>query len=166
MPFFAQLTTTLNSQAGNSTFSGDQITTVTIGTILAITPQISTDDFISLDISPVLTSLIDSVDSPSGTATAPILDTKQASTLVRVKDGTTIILGGLIQNSRARNDTKIPLLGDIPVVGKLFTGTFRAKQKKELVIFVTPRIVRENEISVASDYRTPELQNQKDKKYW
>ena len=81
----------------------------------------------------------------SGTsgATAPDLDTKQASTLVRVKDGNTVVLGGLIQTQKAKNDTKIPLLGDIPLIGKLFTGTFRFTQKTELVIFVTPHIVRE-----------------------
>jgi type II secretory pathway component GspD/PulD (secretin) len=110
---------------------------------LSITPQVSEDDWISLDISPVLTSLVNTETSPSKTATAPILDTKQASTLVRVRDGTTIVLGGLIQTTKARNENKIPLLGDIPGLGRLFTGTFRFNEKKELVIFITPRIVNE-----------------------
>jgi len=81
----------------------------------------------------VLTSLVATERSPSGTATAPVLDTKQASTLVRVRDGTTVILGGLIQTTRAKNDRKVPWLGDIPGLGKLFTGTFRYNQKRELV---------------------------------
>jgi len=76
-------------------------------------------------------------------ATAPDLDTKQASTLVRVRDGTTVVLGGLIQTQKIKNDKKVPLLGDIPWLGKLFTGTFRATQKKELVIFITPTIIRD-----------------------
>jgi len=88
--------------------------------------------------------------SPSRTATAPVLDTKQASTLVRVRDGVTVVLGGLIQTEKAYNDKKVPVLGDIPGLGKLFTGTYRFKQKKELVIFVTPYIVRENESPVDS----------------
>ena len=122
---------------------------------MSITPQVSDDDWISLDISPVLTSLksIQTFGSLGGTgsggggnsaATAPDLDTKQASTLVRVRDGTTVVLGGLIQTQKAKNDTKIPVLGDIPILGRLFTGTFRFNQKKELVIFVTPHIVRES----------------------
>jgi type II secretory pathway component GspD/PulD (secretin) len=135
------------------------INSITIGTILSITPQISSDDWISLDISPVLTSLkaiisasgggIGSTNSAAaspGTSTgttAPDLDTKQASTIVRVKDGSTVVIGGLIQTQKAKNDTKIPVLGDIPLLGKLFTGTFRYTQKKELVIFVTPHIVRD-----------------------
>jgi MSHA biogenesis protein MshL len=141
-PFFASSYSSQQSQSGNVTYSGDIITTVTVGTILSITPQVSEDDWISLDISPVLTSLEGTKLSPSKTATAPVLDTKQASTLVRVRDGTTVVLGGLIQNTTARNDTKIPLLGDIPLLGRLFTGTFRFNQKKELVMFVTPHIIR------------------------
>jgi MSHA type pilus biogenesis protein MshL len=143
------------------------VTSVTIGTILSLTPQISDDDWISMDISPVLTSLIGTVYAPasgssssgnqtSGT-TAPDLETKQASTLVRVRDGTTVVLGGLIQTQRAKQLNKIPLLGDIPLLGKLFTGTFDYKQKQELVIFVTPHIVREDEVSAKVG---PEEQNQ------
>ena len=142
-PFFALFTTTSQSAGGNQVNTSDQITTVTVGTILSITPQISGDEFVSLDISPVLTSLQKVEDSPSGTATAPVLDTKQASTLLRVRDGSTVVLGGLIQTEQAKNDKKIPILGDIPWLGKLFTGTFRFKQKKELVIFVTPHIIRD-----------------------
>src|SRR5439155_13775248 len=101
-------TTTFQSQGGPSIISGDQITTVTVGTILSITPQISGDEFVSLDISPVLTSLQEIKTSPSGSATAPILDTKHASTLIRVRDGTTVVLGGLIQTQRAKNENKVP----------------------------------------------------------
>ena len=149
-PFFSQTFQANQSQSGNQTFSGDQITTITVGTILSITPQISDNDYISLDISPVLSSLVATETSPSRTATAPVLDTKQASTLVRVRDGVTVVLGGLIQTEKAYNDKKVPVLGDIPGLGKLFTGTYRFKQKKELVIFVTPYIVRENESPVDS----------------
>ena len=59
----------------------------------------------------------------------------------------TVVLGGLIQTEVAKNLTKVPLLGDIPILGKLFTGTYDSKQKEELVIFVTPHIVREDEVS-------------------
>jgi len=68
-----------------------------------------------------------------------------------VRDGSTVVLGGLIQTEQAKSDKKIPLLGDIPWIGRiLFTGTFRFKQKKELVIFVTPHIIRD-----ATDGVTP-----------
>ncbi len=144
-PFFAVNTTTSQSSSGNIVSTGDQITTVTIGTILSITPQISADNWISLDISPVLTSLIDTLTSPSKSANAPVLDTKQASTLVRVRDGDTVVMGGLIQTQHSKSENKIPVLGDIPWLGKLFTGTFNSKQKKELVMFVSPHIIREGQ---------------------
>ena len=73
---------------------------------------------------------------------APVLDIKQTSTIVRLQDGETIIIGGLIQNTTAKTKRKIPVLGDIPLLGKLFQGKFDAKQKKELVIFLTPTIVQ------------------------
>jgi MSHA type pilus biogenesis protein MshL len=140
-PFFAQTFQSIQNQGGNVTTSGDEVTMITVGTILAITPQISEDGNIALDISPVLTSLVGTEESPSRTATAPILDTKQASTLVRVANGNTVVLGGLIQTERAKNKRKVPLLGDIPGLGYLFTGTYDSKRKKELVIFVTPKLV-------------------------
>jgi MSHA type pilus biogenesis protein MshL len=154
-PFFNASSALLQTSAGTTAVPQTTVSSVTIGTILSLTPQISDDEWVSLDISPVLTSLLavvpfsgtgGSTGGSSGgntSATAPDLDAKQASTIVRVHDGNTVVIGGLIQTSQARNDTKIPVLGDIPLVGKLFTGTFRFKQKKELVIFVTPHIVRE-----------------------
>ena len=167
VPFFS---TTVNFVPGTSTGStvplqSSEVTSITVGTILSITPQISSDDYVTLDVSPVLTSLKAIVVQPTGngssgsggssgggtsgsgsgngSTTAPNLDTKQASTLVRVHDGNTVVIGGLIQTQKAHNDTKIPFLGDIPVLGRLFTGTFRFTQKVELVIFVTPHIIRE-----------------------
>src|SRR5213075_1853179 len=155
VPFFNTTTTFLpGTIAGTSTVLQQTIvSSITIGTILSITPQVSDDDWISLDISPVLTSLksIQTFGSLGGTgsggggnsaATAPDLDTKQASTLVRVRDGTTVVLGGLIQTQKSKSEKKIPLLSDIPWLGKLFTGTLTFNTKKELVIFVTPHIVQ------------------------
>jgi type II secretory pathway component GspD/PulD (secretin) len=165
VPFFS---TSVNFVPGTSTGSTvpiqqSEVTSITVGTILSITPQISSDDFVTLDISPVLTSLKAIVVQPSangssgggggssggssgsggGSTTAPDLDTKQASTLVRVHDANTVVIGGLIQTQKPHNDTKIPFLGDIPFLGRLFTGTYRFNQKVELVIFVTPHIIRD-----------------------
>ncbi|MCZ7638799.1 MAG: secretin N-terminal domain-containing protein [Verrucomicrobia bacterium] len=142
VPFFSQTSTFFQDQGNTIQTSGDQITTITVGTILALTPQISSNGWITLDISPTLSSLADTVVSPSKTATAPVIDIKQASTLVRVPDGTTIVLGGLIQEASSKTVRKVPLLGDIPVLGYLFKGKTDAKQKKELVMFVTPRVVQ------------------------
>jgi MSHA biogenesis protein MshL len=165
VPFFNTSTTIVpGTTAGTSSvLQQTVVNSITIGTILSITPQVSSDDWISLDISPVLTTLkaVVSAASSGGQggstgggagdsgATAPDLDTKQASTIVRVRNGTTVVIGGLIQTENTKSEKKVPLLGDIPGLGKLFTGTFHYHQKKELVIFVTPRIIRDTESSEA-----------------
>jgi MSHA biogenesis protein MshL len=144
MPFFNQTTTFLpGTFAANTTTAveSDQIQLITVGTILYITPQISESDWITMDLSPVITSLVETRISPSQSTTAPVLDIKQASTLVRMKSGQTIVIGGLIQGTIASDERKVPLLGDIPGIGLLFRGTVKSTEKKELVIFLTPRIV-------------------------
>jgi MSHA type pilus biogenesis protein MshL len=162
VPFFNTSTTIIPGTTVGTSSALQQtiVNSITVGTILSITPQISSDNWVSLDISPVLTSLKAIVSASAGAAgtnatgsagggtvsgatTAPDLDTKQATTQVRVKDGNTVVIGGLIQTEKAKNQNKIPILGDIPILGYLFTGTFWYKQRKELVIFVTPHIVHE-----------------------
>lgn len=161
VPFFSQSTTYLpgTTSGTTTTLSETDVTSVTVGAILSMTPHVAEDDFVSMDISPVLTSLRGVL--KQGDTTAPNLDTKQASTIIRVHDGNTIVLGGLIQTEKSNSENKIPLLGDIPLLGKLFTGTYRFKGKRELVIFVTPRIVRENEPSVMPIGEEPELRRLK-----
>jgi len=142
-PFFTQQTQTTFIGGGTGTQqSGDTLSIITVGTVLAVTPQIGADGWITLDITPAITSFVDEIKSPSGQSSAPILDIKQSSTIVRLRDGETIVMGGLIQNSSAKTIRKIPLLGDIPLLGKLFQGRAQARQKKELVVFLTPTIVQ------------------------
>ncbi len=141
-PFFTQQTQTTSSASAQTTTSGDQLSIITVGTVLSVTPQIAGDGWITLDITPAITSFVDEKTSPSGKSSAPVLDIKQSSTIVRLHDGETIIMGGLIQNSSTHSTRKVPLIGDIPLLGKLFQGKIDAKQKKELVVFLTPRIVQ------------------------
>ena len=94
-----------------------------------------------MDIAPAISSFVQEKISKSGLSSAPELDIKQASTIVRMRDGETIVMGGLIWNASSRNTRKIPIIGDIPLLGYLFQGKADAKQKKELIIFLTPSIV-------------------------
>jgi len=116
-PFFTQQTQTTFIGGGTGTQqSGDTLSIITVGTVLAVTPQIGADGWITLDITPAITSFVEERTSPSGNSSAPVLDIKQSSTIVRLRDGETIVMGGLIQNTSARNIRKIPLLGDIPLL--------------------------------------------------
>ncbi len=97
---------------------------------------------IESDVSPVITSLV-SIESAggAGATTAPVLDIKQSSSLIRVMNGETIVIGGLIQEKTASSDRRVPVLGGIPLLGRAFRGTTEIKQNTELVIFLTPTIV-------------------------
>ena len=145
-PFFQNVSTIVPgggaTPGASAVIAQDAVTSITVGTILAITPQVAEDDWVSLDVSPVLTSLLETRISPNKSTTAPVLDIKQASTLIRVRSGSTIVLGGLIQTETAKSRRRIPIFGDIPVLGRLFQGDFNAQRRKELVIFITPRVVR------------------------
>ncbi len=137
--FFTATTTIGTSGAGNTVT--EQVITVTTGLVLSVTPQISHDGWIMMDVTPIITTLTDTVTSPNG-STAPVIDVKQTGGLIRARDGEMVIIGGLIQDQLADTERKVPVLGDIPWLGRLFKGTYKAKRKTELVIFLTARIIK------------------------
>ena len=139
-PFFTSTVSQGSSGTGN--IVTEQANSVTVGLVLSVTPQISEDGWIMLDVTPIISRLRDIATSPQGTATAPVLDIKQSSGVVRMKDGEMVIIGGLIQEESSETERKVPILGDIPFLGRLFTGSYTAKSKSELVIFISPKIVK------------------------
>jgi type II secretory pathway component GspD/PulD (secretin) len=139
-PFFTS--TVSQGTAGTGNIVTEQVRSVTVGLVLSVTPQISEDGWIMLDVTPIISRLREIVDSPQETANAPVLDVKQSSGLVRLKDGEMVIIGGLIQEESSDTERKVPILGDIPYLGRLFKGTYTVKSKSELVIFLSPKIVR------------------------
>ena len=74
----------------------------------------------------------------------PAIDTESIETQVLVNDGETVVLGGLYQTRTDLIQLKTPILGDLPFVGRLFRNSARTKDKDELLIFITPRIIRES----------------------
>jgi type IV pilus assembly protein PilQ len=109
---------------------------------LKVTPQITPDNRVILD----LTVSKDSVGQLVASATGgfvPSIDTREIVTQVLVNDGQTVVLGGILETERREGEQKVPLLGDIPVLGRLFKSTTKTDNKDELLIFVTPRILRE-----------------------
>lgn len=138
--FFTQ--TIAQGAAGTGNIITEQVRSVTVGLVLSVTPQVSEDGWIMLDVTPIISRLRGIIESPQKTATAPVLDVKQSSGLVRLRDGQMVLIGGLIQDEYSETERKVPILGDIPYLGRLFKGTYTAKQKSELVIFLSPRIVQ------------------------
>lgn len=137
-PYVTQTT----SQGGTGTqVTADQVTFVDIGVKLYVTPTINKDGFITIKIRPEVSSSTASYTYGSPEKSIPIVDTSEAETSIMVKDGTTIIMGGLIKEEKTKNIKKIPIAGDMPLLGGLFRKTKDELTKKELAIFITPHIV-------------------------
>ena len=109
---------------------------------LKVTPLITPDNRIILDLE-VKKDSVGQVIVASGGANVPSIDTRTLTTRVMVGDGETVVLGGILETTRRDTQTKVPYLGDIPVLGHLFKTTAKTNNKNELLIFVTPKILRE-----------------------
>lgn len=145
-PFFRLQQSTTFQQGGttvpvNQTQEQFSVSTITIGTILAVTPQIDGEGVITLDVLPAITRLQAIVMSPDGRQTAPLTDVKQASTIVRLRDGETAVIGGLISEESGETVRAVPVLGSVPGLGGAFRSKAKLRARTELVIFLTPRLV-------------------------
>lgn len=109
---------------------------------LTVTPQITPDDRIILDLEVTKDSVGANVQSANG-GSVPSIDTRAIQTQVLVNNGQTVVLGGIYETEESEDYTKVPFLGDIPGVGSLFRSTRKVSNKSELLIFVTPKILRE-----------------------
>ena len=109
---------------------------------LKVTPLITPDNRIILDLF-VTKDSVGQVVVTSGGANVPSIDTRKLGTRVMVGDGQTVVLGGILETDRRELEKKVPFLGDIPVLGHLFKHTTKTNKKNELLIFVTPKILRE-----------------------
>jgi type IV pilus assembly protein PilQ len=109
---------------------------------LKVTPQITPDDRVILDLAVTKDSIGQLVPSATG-GFVPSIDTRNIQTQVLVKDGQTVVLGGIMETERRDTIKKVPLLGDVPVLGNLFKSKNKTNNRDELLIFITPRILRE-----------------------
>lgn len=137
----------------DSNVSGTDNTTTTstlkyyqdIGIQLNVVPQISGDNYINMIVHPAVTSYTDTLKarSSSGQITAeyPIIQTREAETQVMMKDGETIVIGGLLKDVKSKSKFKVPILSDIPLLGLLFTRDTNDTEKIDLLIFITARII-------------------------
>lgn len=108
-----------------------------VGIILTVTPRITSNGFVTMEVTQTANELQGFTDF-----NAPIINQRQADTTVSVKDGESIILGGIMRNTVNSTVKKLPILGDIPILGNLFRSTSKQNVKTELLVFLTPRIVR------------------------
>jgi type II secretion system protein D len=112
-----------------------------VGIILEVTPRISNDGFVQMDIAPKISSLTARTTQVSEDFSAPVINQRTLKTTVNVKDGQSVVIGGLIQSSEEDRRTKVPGLGDIPIIGPAFRTTKKSNVKTELLVILTPRVV-------------------------
>ncbi len=135
---YIQGTTTATTGASTS-----QITTADIGYILNVTPRITRQGQVTLDVRSQADNLqsYTTLGSGANASVYPVVNDRYVDTEVTAQDGQTIVLGGLINTTDTLNVTKIPLLSDIPLLGQFFRGRQKTTTKTELVIFLTPHVI-------------------------
>ena len=128
--------------AGGGAAPAQRIEKEEVGIKLDITPLINADGYITTTIRPEVSTVTGFTGENSD---LPIVATRQASTTVRLKDGNSVIIGGLLSEDKTTNVTKVPILGSIPLLGYLFQHQSITTRKTDLVIEVTPRILPEQQ---------------------
>jgi len=134
------VTTTTTTTASGPVTTAESVNFVEVGVKLYVTPTIHNDGFVTMKIKPEVSSVISYV-TTSNNNQIPVVDTSEAETTVMVKDGVTIVIGGLIKDEKIDTVNKVPVVGDIPIVGLAFRNKDKTVRKTELVIFLTPRIM-------------------------
>ncbi|MEW6009408.1 MAG: secretin N-terminal domain-containing protein [Candidatus Omnitrophota bacterium] len=138
----AYITQTTSQSGTGATITAESVNFVDVGIQLYVTPIINQEGFVTMKIKPVVSSATRTNITSGGTVSQiPIVSTSEAATSVMVRDGSTIIIAGLIKDENIRTVNKIPILGDIPLLGNVFKNTSDEVKKKELVIFLTPHIL-------------------------
>ncbi len=125
------------------TDTGQQINSIQyyqIGIIVNVTPHINPEGLVIMDVAPQVSQISAQSVPISSTVNSPVIDTRAAQTRVAIRDGQTIVIGGLMQDQKTSVVKKVPFLGDIPGLGALFRSTSVQKTKRELLIFLTPHV--------------------------
>jgi type II secretory pathway component GspD/PulD (secretin) len=149
----------IDMAGGTQNSSGSSsITYSNVGTILQVTPRISANDFIWLKVTPVVSSHFGDVivtvagggGNTSSSYAVPVFDYRKIDSQVMIPNGNTLVMGGLVQDSPNASYTKVPVLGDIPGLGWAFRSESKTMTKDNLIIFLTPTIIRDSDFQPAT----------------
>lgn len=147
-------------QTTNSTNTADNVQFIDVGVTLKVQPRISRDQIVEMKIKPEVSSSnrsleLEGVAQGSNTAFTrtriPIVTTQELETTVLVKSGTTLVIGGLIQDHEEKTSTRVPILRSIPLIGRVFQSNSDSFTKTELVVFLTPQIMSASEETTEKD---------------
>jgi general secretion pathway protein D len=133
-----------NEQTATAVFGGFQ--DKKFGNTLIVKPSVNKDNFITLAVKPEISNKVgdQTFNFAGATVTSPVIDTRSLDSNVLIKSGDTLAIGGLLQDEVAKSRTKVPLMGDIPILGYLFQNRVNQRVKRNLLVFVTPTIIDQN----------------------
>ncbi len=137
-----------NVTAGTAnTTGGSSVNYTNVGTVLQVTPRISANDYIWLKVVPEVSSTPGSDNQTVGglVYSAPMFDYRRIETQVLIPNANTLVMGGLVQDNPQASYTKVPILGDIPILGYAFRSENKSLLKDNLLIFITPTIVKDSD---------------------
>lgn len=140
----------LTQTGGGITPITQQLQSFQTGVSLDITPIVNDDGTVTVSVHPRVSSV-----APTSAGTVPNIQQREATTIVELRDNQTLVIGGLIQDSSTRTITKIPFLGDLPLVGKIFQDNNVNHARNELIISVTPHVVRPGQAMPAPERAAP-----------
>jgi type II secretory pathway component GspD/PulD (secretin) len=135
----AYVTTTTTTGQTTSAIA-EQVTFVDVGIQLSVTPTINEDGYITMKVKPEISSVVSTLTTPTKNE-IPIIDTSMAETTVLIKDGTTLIIGGLRKEEKTRTADQFPFLGKIPLLGFFFKTSSNRNERTELLVMLTPHII-------------------------
>ena len=130
-----------NEQTATAVFGGFQ--DKKFGNTLLVRPSVNKDNFVTLSVKPEISNKVGDATFvfAGATVTSPIIDTRALESNVLIKSGDTLAIGGLLQDEVTKGRTKVPLMGDVPLLGYLFQNRINARTKRNLLVFVTPTII-------------------------
>jgi general secretion pathway protein D len=130
-----------------------------VGIILTVTPHINPQGLVIMDVEPEISSITDTTVPISETVNATVYAKRSAATQVAIHNGQTIVIGGLMEDRIVDSVRKVPILGDIPLLGELFKSTTKDTTKTELLIFLTPHVAEEpDQLTAMSEDETSNIQ--------
>ena len=136
-------TTASGGSSGAVAAEGELVDSVFAGILLDITPEINSNGYITLKINPSISDTVNDVPSDGAVRTIPPdLIRRQIASVIKVKDGEHAILGGLVSSKTGFQNNKVPLLGDMPLIGDLFKREEKINKVEELVLIITPHIIK------------------------
>jgi MSHA type pilus biogenesis protein MshL len=153
---FFTTTTQVDPRTGTIIQTSETPSTINEGVVLDVTPQISDDGIITMNIHPTITERTGQASSSTGN-TVPIVDVRETDVVVRVADGDTVVLAGLISDRLLENESSVPLLSAIPVLGHLFRRSEQEVRKTDMVILITPKIMT---VRTAAEFARERLEQQ------